>query len=400
MPNITVNSLLHIMTLFSAKQLPVEPSNTTEAPSVSALELHNVAHRYSGGALAVNDVSLSLRPGEVVCLLGPSGCGKTTLLRLVAGLEALQTGEIHIEGELKARGGGLQTPPEKRNVGLAFQDSALFPHLNVLDNVTFGLRHLPVVKRRERGLSLLGKLGMASYATSFPHMLSGGQQQRVALARALAPAPQVMLLDEPFSSLDSRLRDQIRDDTLHVLKSVDAATLLVTHDPEEAMFMADRIFLMRDGKLVQAGTPTELYTQPKTPFVATFFGTVNELVGIVRNGHVATPAGRVATPDLEEGAAVSVYIRPEALTVKPIGNPTEDDHHRHSHVLMSRLLGPVSLIHLCAHSPGSTTEVHLHARVPGVFLPKPGQPVRFELNPDLVFVFPRYPAAVSGDQPE
>lgn len=387
------------MTLFSAKQRPAEPSTTVTNP-VSALELHNVAHRYSGGALAVSDVSLSLRPGEVVCLLGPSGCGKTTLLRLVAGLEALQTGEIHIEGELKAQGGGRQTPPEKRNVGLAFQDSALFPHLNVLDNVTFGLRHLPSIKRQERGMSLLGKLGMASYATSFPHMLSGGQQQRVALARALAPAPQVMLLDEPFSSLDSRLRDQIRDDTLHVLKSVDAATLLVTHDPEEAMFMADRIFLMRDGKLVQAGTPTELYTQPKTPFVATFFGTVNELEGIVHNGHVETPAGRVAAPHLEEGTAVNVYIRPEALTVTPIGSQAEDDHHRNSHVLMSRLLGPVSLIHLCAHSTGNTTEDHLHARVPGVFLPKPGQPIRVELNPDLVFVFPRYSAAVSGDQAE
>ncbi|MEX1216236.1 ABC transporter ATP-binding protein [Saccharospirillum sp.] len=387
------------MTLFTAKQPSFEQPGAATNP-VPALELRNVAHCYSEGALAVSDVSLSLRSGEVVCLLGPSGCGKTTLLRLVAGLEALQTGEIHIEGELKARGGGQQTPPEKRNVGLAFQDSALFPHLTVLDNVTFGLRHLSAIKRQERGMSLLGKLGMANHATSFPHLLSGGQQQRVALARALAPAPQVMLLDEPFSSLDSRLRDQIRDDTLHVLKSVNAATLLVTHDPEEAMFMADRIFLMRDGKLVQAGTPTELYTQPKTPFVATFFGTVNELDGVVCNGHVATPAGRVATPNLEEATAVSVYIRPEALTVKPIGSPTEEDHHRHSHVLMSRLLGPVSLIHLCAHSTGSTTEVHLHARVPGVFLPTPGQPVRLELNPDLVFVFPRYPAAVSGERAE
>lgn len=372
----------------------------TAAPASSVLELNRVSHRYSGGALAVSDVSLSLQSGEVVCLLGPSGCGKTTLLRLVAGLEALQSGEIHIEGALRARGGGVQTPPEKRNVGLAFQDSALFPHLNVLDNVTFGLRHLPPIKRRERGMALLGKLGMAGHATSFAHQLSGGQQQRVALARALAPEPRVMLLDEPFSSLDSRLRDQIRDDTLHVLKSVDAATLLVTHDPEEAMFMADRIFLMCDGKLIQAGTPTELYTRPETPFVATFFGTVNELDGMVRDGQVATPAGPVAAPGISEGTAVSVYIRPEALTVTPTGNPAADDHHRNSHVLMSRLLGPVSLIHLCAHSPDGGTEVHMHARMPGVFLPKPGQPVRFGLNPDLVFVFPRYPAAVSGDQGE
>jgi iron(III) transport system ATP-binding protein len=358
----------------------------------ATLEMLNVSHRYSDGTRAVNDVSLALHSGEVVCLLGPSGCGKTTLLRLVAGLEKLQTGEIRIEGQLKAQGGKHQTPPENRNVGLAFQDSALFPHLSVLDNVTFGLRHLPAIKRRERGLELLNKLGMNGYATTFPHLLSGGQQQRVALARALAPSPGVMLLDEPFSSLDSRLRDQIRDDTLHVLKSVDAATLLVTHDPEEAMFMADRIFLMRNGKLEQAGTPTELYTRPKTPFVATFFGTVNELEGTVQQGFVDTPAGRVDAPGLEDGTAVTVYIRPEALSVTPIGHSGDTDNHRHSHVLMSRLLGPVSLIHLCAHGKANGPEAHLHARIPGLFLPEPGQPVRIELDPARAFVFPNPPA--------
>lgn len=156
-------------------------------------------------------------------------------------------------------------PPEKRNVGLAFQDSALFPHLSVLENVTFGLKNLPSSQRQERALELLAQLGMADYAESYPHMLSGGQQQRVALARALAPTPKLMLLDEPFSSLDARLRDRIRDDTLHVLKKLGSATLLVTHDPEEAMFMADRIALMRDGEIVQTGTPVSFIVRQWLP---------------------------------------------------------------------------------------------------------------------------------------
>lgn len=362
--------------------------NLTATSVQPALAVHGVEHRYERDHPAVTGVSLELQPGEVACLLGPSGCGKTTLLRLVAGLEAVQQGEIWIDGELRARGGDRQAPPEKRNVGLAFQDSALFPHLNVLDNVTFGLRHLPATERQARGLELLDKLGMAGYAATFPHMLSGGQQQRVALARALAPEPQVMLLDEPFSSLDSRLRDQIRDDTLHVLKSLNAATLLVTHDPEEAMFMADRILLMRDGKLVQAGTPTELYTQPVDPFVVTFFGAADEIDGVVAAGSVATPVGHIPAPHLADGTAVRVYIRPEALRVSPIA-PEPGRSHRQSHVLMSRLLGPTSLIHLCAHDPDSNQEVHLHARMPGVFLPEPGQPVELTLDTSRAFVFPR-----------
>ncbi|MFW6346264.1 MAG: ABC transporter ATP-binding protein [Halomonas sp.] len=354
------------------------------ASGATALSMQGIHHAF-GKREVVKGVDLEVLPGEVVCLLGPSGCGKTTLLRIAAGLESLQQGSVTLEGREVARAGASHLPPEKRSVGLAFQDSALFPHLSVLENVTFGLKRLPAAERRRRALALLEQLGMAAHAESYPHMLSGGQQQRVALARALAPAPQLMLLDEPFSSLDARLRDQIRDDTLHVLKKVGAATLLVTHDPEEAMFMADRIALMRDGQIVQVGTPRELYCNPGDPFVVTFFGEVNELSGVVRDGMVRTPVGVIEAGWLAEGSTARVLVRPEALQVVALEAPAEA--HRHSHVVMAKLLGRSSLLHICAHGEGEE-EVHIHARVPGVFLPAEGQPVTLRLDPSQVFVFP------------
>lgn len=357
-------------------QNAAEPPET-EAPVV--LSMQDIHHAY-GRHTAVAGIDLTVHQGEVVCLLGPSGCGKTTLLRIVAGLEVLQRGHVAVNGRALGR---PHVPPEHRNVGLAFQESALFPHLNVLENVTFGLESLPARRRRERARELLALLGMERHAASYPHTLSGGQQQRVALARALAPEPGLMLLDEPFSSLDARLRDRIRDDTLHVLKKLGAGALLVTHDPEEAMFMADRIALMRDGHIVQMGTPRELYCEPADPFVVTFFDTVNELFGEVRDGRVATPVGEVAAPKLAEGEQARVMIRPEALRVEALTTPPAPTH---SHVVMAKLLGRTSLLHICAHGAGGR-EAHLHARVPGVFLPEEGQPVSIRLDPSQVFVF-------------
>ena len=365
-----------------------QPARSPAATPVDAaarklLEVRGLCHHYDGQS-AVSDVSFDIEPGEVVCLLGPSGCGKTTLLRIVAGLEAVQQGELYFNGELLAATNRAHVPPERRSVGLAFQESALFPHLSVLDNVTFGLQQMGARQRNERARELLEQLGMAHYAESFPHTLSGGQQQRIALARALAPSPQLMLLDEPFSSLDARLRDRIRDDTLHVLKKVGAGALLVTHDPEEAMFMADRIVLMREGRVVQVGTPQQLYCEPTDPFVVTFFGEVNCLEGVVSNGYVHTSVGPVAT-DQPDGSRVQVLVRPEGLRVVEIASPQPHEHH--SHVLMARLLGRTSLLHLCAHGTEGQ-EAHLHARMPGVFLPEEGQPVQVSLDPSQVFVFP------------
>jgi iron(III) transport system ATP-binding protein len=302
---------------------------------MDALTLEQVSHAY-GAVEAVRDVSLALAPGELVCLLGPSGCGKTTVLRLSAGLEELQKGRVLIDGRVVADG-RRQEPPEARNVGLMFQDYALFPHLSAAGNVEFGLRRLTGAERRARAAEALEKVGMGGQAEAFPHTLSGGQQQRVALARALAPEPHIMLLDEPFSGLDVRLRNQIRDDALHVLKSSGAATLMVTHDPEEAMFMADRIAVMRDGRILQVGPPADLYYAPADAFVAGFFGDINRLRGTAR-------------------------------------------------VMAARLLGRTSLVHLSVDGVDGE-DLHLHARVPGRFLPEENEIMMICLDYSQTFVF-------------
>jgi iron(III) transport system ATP-binding protein len=363
-----------------------------------ALTLEQVSHAY-GAVEAVRDVSLTLAPGELVCLLGPSGCGKTTVLRVTAGLEELQKGRVLIDGRVVADG-RLQEAPESRNVGLMFQDYALFPHLSAADNVEFGLRRLTSVDRRARAAEALEQVGMGGQAKAFPHTLSGGQQQRVALARALAPEPHIMLLDEPFSGLDVRLRNQIRDDALHVLKSSGAATLMVTHDPEEAMFMADRIAVMRDGRILQVGPPADLYYAPSDAFVAGFFGDINRLQARVANGRVATVLGEVDAVGFAEGLEVEVLIRPEALTLRPAaasgprggpgggpgGGGADGEGRGTARVIAARLLGRTSLVHLSVDGADGQ-DLHLHARVPGRFLPEENEIMSVQLDRSQTFVF-------------
>ena len=357
---------------------------------MDALTLEHVSHAY-GGLRAVDDLELSIAPGELVCLVGPSGCGKTTALRIAAGLEALQRGRVLIDGQVVADG-RVDVPPEARGVGLMFQDYALFPHLSVADNVAFGLRGRPAGEQRARVEATLAQVGMLEEVEAYPHMLSGGQQQRVALARALAPEPRIMLLDEPFSGLDAQLRVRIRDDTLHLLKGSAAATLMVTHDPEEAMFMADRIALMRAGRMVQVGQPTELYFAPVNSFVAGFFGEVNRLDGRVVKGRVRTPLGDLAAGHLVEGTAVQVLIRPEALKLHPLprcaaASVGGDDNCLAARVMAARLLGRSSLVHLSVE--GAVADgLHLHGRVPGRFLPGEGDLMAIHLDHSEAFVFP------------
>jgi iron(III) transport system ATP-binding protein len=284
-------------------QRPAEPP--------AGLTIERVSHAF-GDRRVVHQVDIDLPAGEVHCLVGPSGCGKTTILRLVAGLEPLQGGRILIGGEVVATP-GRALPPERRRVGLMFQDFALFPHLRVIDNVAFGLRHLAVAERRRHAQELLAQVDMAGHALSYPHMLSGGEQQRVALARALAPRPRLMLLDEPFSSLDAHLREHVRDDCIALLRASGTPVLMVTHEAEEAVRVGDRIHVMHDGRILQSGAPAELYGRPANPFVAEFFGPLNRFKGWVLAGEVSTPLGPVPARELQDGTPVDILIRPEAL---------------------------------------------------------------------------------------
>ncbi len=353
------------------------------APS-AALEFLDISHSYDG-VMAVHALSLSLAAGEVVCLLGPSGCGKTTTLRLAAGLEKLQQGEIRMLDRTVASGTGLNVPPELRGVGLVFQDYALFPHLTIEQNVGFGFNETDGKAKQEAVYNVLEMLGIDKFADRYPHALSGGQQQRVALARALAPKPPLILLDEPFSGLDNRLRDKIRDDTLHVLKQSGAATLMVTHDAEEAMFMADRIAVLNEGYLQQIGTPDTLYCAPVNQFVAEFFGEINYLTGKVQGGKVDTPIGFIVAKGLPDGEDVEILIRPEAVCLSAVN---EASAQWQVQVVASRMLGRTSLIHLrtCRQPVG---EIHLHARMPGRFLPDEHQALAVELDPNQTFIFPK-----------
>jgi iron(III) transport system ATP-binding protein len=354
------------------------------ARAPEALALAGVSHAY-GRTFAVNGVDLAVAVGEIVCLVGPSGCGKSTLLRIAAGLEEVQRGEVRVGGRRVAEP-GRSVPAEKRGVGVVFQDFALFPHMRVIENVRFGLSGRSAADQRERALACLAQVGMAEFADAYPHALSGGQQQRVALARALAPEPAVLLLDEPFSGLDARLREQVRDETLHVLKAAGTATLLVTHDPEEAMFLADRIALMDRGRMVQVGSPADLYLHPADGFAAAFFGEVNEIGGVIRDGHVETPLGRLSAHGLADGAAAQVLIRPEGLT---LASPNEALNRLPAlgRVEAARLLGRTSLVHLSVPAADGRT-LHLHARMPGIFLPPDGSHVSVVLDARQAFVFP------------
>lgn len=364
-----------------------DPDPSRNSAPAPALAVDGLSHRF--GALRVlEDVGLRVAAGELVCIVGPSGCGKTTLLRLIAGLEDIQAGRVAIDGRTVAAPGGAM-PAEARGMGFVFQDYALFPHLDVAANVAFGLTGRAPDERDRRVGEMLRQVGMQDFAAAFPHELSGGQQQRVALARALAPAPRVLLLDEPFSGLDVRLRERIRDDTLHVLKRSGAATLLVTHDPEEAMFMADRLVLLDRGRIVQDAPPEQVYAHPASAFVATLFGQANEVDGEVRDGSVVTPFGAVAAPGHPEGARVRVLARPEALRLKEAG----DDPACPARVIAARLLGRSSWVHLClgrqAGDDGADHDQnHVHARVPGRYLPPEGAILDIDLDADQVFVFP------------
>ncbi|HSS89381.1 MAG TPA: ABC transporter ATP-binding protein [Streptosporangiaceae bacterium] len=296
--------------------------------------------RSFGAVRALNGLSLEIAPGELVALLGPSGCGKTTALRILAGFETADSGTVTVDGKDIA-----PVPPAKRDMGMVFQSYSLFPNMSALENVGFGLRmrKMSTADRRRRAREQLELVGLAAQASQFPHQLSGGQQQRVALARALAIQPRVLLLDEPLSALDAKVRLQLREQIRSLQQRLGITTLFVTHDQEEALSMADRVGVMKDGMLEQIAVPSELYTRPATAFVAEFVGTMNRIPGELSGGGQATALGTVA--GVQSGCAdvpagpVDVLVRPENLRIAAIANGNG--------IVTSRtFLGSVTRIHV------------------------------------------------------
>jgi iron(III) transport system ATP-binding protein len=357
----------------------VSRSRRRAAATIAArLTLDQVTRRF-GRVTALDKVSLDIAPGEIVALLGASGCGKTTLLRIAAGVDVQTSGRVLLD-EREVSSTAVFVPPERRSVGLMFQDYALFPHLTALGNVMFGLTALNRKARREEGLAALARVGLAHLADFYPHEISGGEQQRVALARAIVPRPGVLLMDEPFSGLDSRLRDSVRSDTLSILRETNSTAVIVTHDPEEAMRMADRIVLMRSGRIVQEGRGEDLYNRPNSLFVARFFSALNEMKGTVSSGRVTTAIAGFSCPGMSDGAKVIVAVRPQGVLLKAAGQAETGLSGR---IVSRHFLGETELFDVAVE--GRETYLLAKARTGDGLAPGLDVRVSFEARDVLVF---------------
>lgn len=352
---------------------------TAGATIAAGLVFDNVSHDYDG-VHSVRNLSLSIAPGEILCLLGHSGCGKTTLMRIAAGVERQSGGRVLIN-DREIANDTLFLPPEKRGVGLMFQDYALFPHMSILANVMFGLTDMPRKEAQAAALGALGRVGLVDHRADYPHALSGGEQQRVALARALVPRPGILLMDEPFSGLDKRLRDSVRDETLAVIRETRATCIIVTHDPEEAMRMGDRIALMRRGRLVQHGTAAELYKAPVDLFAARFFSELNQLEGQVTSRGVETPVGLLDAQGLTPGQKVDVCVRPQGILMNAAARSGVPGRIR-----AIRFVGEVDLLTIAIEG----SEHPLQARVRAGSHWEVGSDVVVTTDPKDVLVFPRH----------
>ena len=346
------------------------------------LDIKNLHHSY-GELEALNNLNFSIENNSIISVLGPSGCGKTTLIRLIAGLEQIQKGEIFLEKSLVANK-NLNVPPEKRPISYVFQDFALFPHMTVLENVSFAAGSKSNKKQLIEQVINLAKVD--NFLDKYPHSLSGGEQQRVALARSIAVQPKLLLLDEPFSDLDINLKREIIDDTLHLINSLESSAIVVTHNAEEAMFLSDAILVMEKGKLIQIGTPHDIYFKPSNLYVASLFGETNIFQSKVEDNTCLTPLGRIKTSNLSNNQDVDVVVRPEAIKLNleksPLLNPNSGV------VVDSKFLGNSAIIHMTVNDEKNNKH-HIHSRVMGNFLPPAASSVSVTLDEDHVFIFPR-----------
>lgn len=342
----------------------------------SRVELYNVS-RFFGDVKAVNGVTFSIKEGEFFSLLGPSGCGKTTTLRLIAGLDRPDDGTVTI-GQEAVAGGQVWVGPEKRGIGIVFQDYALFPHMTVEQNIAFGLDGLSKEEARKRIEEMLTVVGLVGLGKRYPHELSGGQCQRVALARSLAPLPKVILLDEPFSNLDADLREELRNETRQILKERGTTTILVTHDQEEAFSLSDRVGVLNNGRLEQIGTPAEIYHQPSTRFVADFVGKADFVAGFLEGGVVISDIGSFPLngEKIDENKAVEIMIRPDDIDFV-------EDGGGNATILEARFLG-ASIMYVLQLNNGKV----LHSLKPSTKAIPTGAKVQIKVDAAHIVLFP------------
>ena len=346
---------------------------------MSAVEISNLSHTI-GNKEILKNINFTLSKDSISCILGPSGSGKTSLLKLIAGLERVQNGSIKINSkEVSSKSKHL--PTEKRNIGFLFQDYALFPHLTVKQNLEYPVNYKTSPHTIEDIIKLIK---LPNSLNKYPHELSGGEQQRVALARSIISNPDILLLDEPFSSLDLNLREDVRDDTLHLLQKSNVSVIIVTHDPFEAMFISNQINIMdTTGKIVQSGSPSELYNNPTNSYVAEFFGETNRFEGVVKNGQIITPVGKISAPKELENKNVKIHIRPRGIRLNKQPTPVNGIKGT---VMASKLMGSFSFIHLSVLDKDNEI-VHIHSHMPADFNPKQSSAVEIEIDEKQTFIF-------------
>ena len=346
-----------------------------------AVKINNLSHSINNQKVLQN-INIELEKDKIACILGPSGCGKTTLLKLIAGLEKVTTGDIIINDEIVSSN-TMHLKTEKRKIGFLFQDYALFPHLTVKENLNFAISNGKKEKHDIEEIIEIIKLPNSLH--KYPHELSGGEQQRVALARSIIAQPDLLLLDEPFSSLDLSLKEEVRDDTLHLLQKSNISVLIVTHDPFEAMFISNKIYIMqKDGKIVQSGSPRQLYNEPINSYVAGFFGETNKFKGMVKNAEVQTPIGKIKTHNNLESKEVVIHVRPQGIKLTQEQTPVNGIKGT---VMASKLMGSFSFVHLSVLDHNNEI-VHVHSHMPASFIPGQSTAVGIEIDDEQIYVFP------------
>ena len=346
------------------------------------IEIQNLSQTKDNKKI-LDNVNLSIPINKVVCLVGPSGCGKTSLLRAIAGLDNFNSGRISFDNKIISKP-HYSVPTENRNIGLVFQESNLFPHLNVFKNVSFGSKKKKYKDIQKETFEILKKIGLPHYANVYPHQLSGGQKQLVAIARSLLTKPKLILMDEPFANLDERLKNKIRDITLHLLQKTFTTTLIITHDPKDAMFMGDFIAVMNKGKILQFDTPTNIYNKPNSAFVASFFGETLSIKSKVNNKKAKTIFGPINVINSKPGKEIEIVFRSEAfnITKKKSKNLIKKIKSR---IIAVRYISENSYLHLDILN--NSFKKHIHIKVPGKFIPPKNKICYINIGKKNFFVF-------------